>query len=96
MASDMSLLAHGIWAAVVLASVFRVCKVALAFAPHRATATATAYDEIDVPEDLVAYAMQEREAWAQEEVLRAVRERFEELRDWNKVRSAVGIGRIDG
>jgi len=44
----------------------------------------------------VAYAMQEREAWAQEEVLRAVRERFEELRDWNKVRSAVGIGRIDG
>lgn len=92
----MPLLAHAIWAVVVLAAVFRVCQVALAFAPLRNTSGATAYAEIDVPEDLVAYAMQEREAWAQEEVLRAVRERFEELRDWNKVRSAVGIGRIDG
>ena len=52
-------------------------------------------EEVEVPDDLVAYAMQEREAWAQEEVLRAVRERYEELHDWNKVRSAVGIGRID-
>jgi len=39
--------------------------------------------------------MQERESWAQEEVFRAIRERYEELRDWNKVRAAVGVGRID-
>ncbi len=96
MASNVTLLVHGLWAVVVLVAVFRVCQVAVAFAPQRSDVTPTAYHEIDVPEDLVAYAMQEREAWAQEEVLRAVRERFEELRDWNRVRSAVGIGRIDG
>jgi hypothetical protein len=50
---------------------------------------------VEIPNDLVAVAMQERESWAQEETLRAIRERFEDLRDWNKVRAAVGVGRID-
>jgi len=39
--------------------------------------------------------LQENEVWAQEEVMRVVRERYEELGDWNKVRVAVGVGRID-
>jgi hypothetical protein len=51
--------------------------------------------EVIVPDDLVAVAMQENEAWAQEEVLRAITERYEKLQDWNKVRFAMGIGRID-
>jgi len=50
---------------------------------------------VDVPDDLVAVAMQENEAWAQEEVLRAITERYEKLNDWNKVRFAMGVGRID-
>jgi hypothetical protein len=50
---------------------------------------------VEVPEDLQAVATQEQAGWAQEEVLRAIRERFEDLKDWNKVRSAFGIGRID-
>lgn len=49
----------------------------------------------EVPEDLMALAMQENEAWAQEEMVRVIRERYETLRDWNRVRAAMGIGRID-
>jgi hypothetical protein len=50
---------------------------------------------VEVPDDLVAVSMQENEVWAQEEVLRAITERYEKLQDWNKVRFAMGIGRID-
>jgi len=28
-------------------------------------------------------------------VMRVIRERYEELGDWNKVRTAMGVGRID-
>jgi len=50
---------------------------------------------VEVPEDLVAVANQERESWAQEEVLRVIRERYEDLKDWNRVRAAFGVGRIE-
>lgn len=50
---------------------------------------------VEVPEDLLAIAMGEQEAWAQEEVLRAIREKYELLGDWNRVRSAFGVGRRD-
>lgn len=49
----------------------------------------------DVPDDLVAIAMNENELWAQEEVLRVIRERYETYNDWNKVRAAMGLGRRD-
>jgi hypothetical protein len=49
----------------------------------------------DVPEDLVAIAMNENETWAQEEVMRVIRERYETYNDWNKVRAAMGLGRRD-
>jgi len=45
-----------------------------------------------VPEDLMALAMQENEMWAQEELMRVIRERYEMYRDWNRVRSAMGLG----
>jgi hypothetical protein len=91
----LPLLSDLVWGGIVLWCLPEVCDTIRAFAPTRSEATAV-MPETEVPEDLVAFAMQEREAWAQEEVLRAVRERYEELHDWNKVRSAVGIGRIDG
>lgn len=47
---------------------------------------------VDVPEDLMALAMQENESWAQEELMRVMRERYETYRDWNRVRSAMGLG----
>ena len=49
-------------------------------------------EAVDVPEDLLALAMQENEVWAQEELLRVMRERYETYRDWNRVRSAMGLG----
>lgn len=51
---------------------------------------------VEIPEDLVAVAMQETEAWAQEEVVRAIREKYELFADWNRVRASFGIGRVDG
>jgi len=79
--------------------------VAFVFATHRVSSVAKQFAPIppgtidkqdyEVPDDLVAITLQENEVWAQEEVMRVVRERYEELGDWNKVRVAVGVGRID-
>lgn len=49
---------------------------------------------VDIPEDLLAFAMQETEKWAQDATLKVIRERYESFQDWNKVRSAVGIGEL--
>jgi hypothetical protein len=51
-----------------------------------------AFANFTVPDDLMALALQHPEPWAQEDVLKVVRERYEMLRDWNLVRSAMGIG----
>jgi hypothetical protein len=88
------MLIHLLWAAVAVYAIHRVGDIVVRFAPVRSE-TALPSAPVELPDDLVAVAMQERESWAQEEVLRAIRERYEELRDWNKVRAAVGVGRID-
>ena len=88
------LLSALLWPAVVAYGLWRFAPVVERFAPG-AGAVVAEQEVPEVPDDLVAFAMQEREAWAQQEVLRAVRERYDELRDWNKVRIGVGIGRID-
>jgi hypothetical protein len=88
------MLAHLLWAAVTVYAIRQIGDIAVRFAPARPE-TALPPAPVELPDDLVAVAMQERESWAQEEVLRAIRERYEELRDWNKVRAAVGVGRID-
>ena len=90
------MLVHLLWAGVAVYALHRLSAVLERFAPVRSESMAPVADPVvEIPDDLVAVAMQERESWAQEEVLRAIRERFEDLKDWNKVRSAVGIGRID-
>ncbi len=90
------MLVHLLWAAVAVYALHRLSAVLERFAPVRPETMAPVADPIvEIPNDLVAVAMQERESWAQEETLRAIRERFEDLRDWNKVRAAVGVGRID-
>lgn len=85
------ILPHVIWAAVVLYLASRAERLAAA---HRAQADAANAPDlpVEVPDDLIALAMTEQEAWAQEETIRAMRERYEALRDWNKVRIAFGIG----
>lgn len=44
-----------------------------------------------IPDDLAALAFNETEAWAKEEVLRVIREKYEEHHDWQKVRVAFGV-----
>jgi len=89
------MLAHALWAAVAVYAIHRLSAVLDRFAPVRSGPEDAAAPLVEIPEDLVAVAMKERESWAQPETLRAIRERYEELKDWNRVRSAVGIGRID-
>lgn len=79
---------------------------ALAFCAHRFSRAIEAFAPkgglkdspqvtVEIPEDLMALAMSETESWAQEEVARVVREKHDILKDWNRVRAAMGIGRID-
>lgn len=59
--------------------------------------------QVEVPDDIVARAMQESEEWAREEVIKVARMRYAELRGtgvaeaqaWNLVRKAIGVGGID-
>jgi hypothetical protein len=44
---------------------------------------------------LIAIALQYPESWAQEDMMKVIREKYDTLRDWNLVRSAFGVGRID-
>jgi hypothetical protein len=89
------MLHHLLWAAVTVYTVHRLATVAERFVPVRPDTAPLLPPPIEIPEDLVAVANQERESWAQEEVLRVIRERFDDLKDWNRVRAAMGVGRID-
>lgn len=89
----MDLIPHLLWAAVVCYGIARIADTVTLFAPHPIDDPSTLVPE--VPEDLVALAMTEQESWAQEETLRAMRERYETLQDWNLVRAAFGVGRRD-
>ncbi len=90
----MSFVIHLLWAGVAVYFVYTASAVAREFKPV-APPSVLPPPPAEIPEDLVAVANQERESWAQEEVLRSIRERYEDLRDWNRVRSAFGVGRIE-
>lgn len=89
-----------LWASVVAYGLWRgsavVEKVGLAFVerlgdfkPHRESFAPPA--PAPIPDDLSALAFNEQEAWAKEDVLKAIREKYEEHGDWNKVRVAFGV-----
>jgi len=88
----VSLVIHSLWATVAVYFVHTAAGVVREF--KAAPVAPVLPPPVEIPEDLVAVANQEREPWAQEEVLRSIRERYEDLRDWNRVRSAFGVGRI--
>lgn len=93
----VSLLTHGLWAGVALYTVREAVRLGRAVwvTGPDAPVVATAVLNADVPDDLVAVAMQENEPWAQEELMRVIRERYETYHDWNKVRASMGVGRRD-
>jgi len=44
-----------------------------------------------IPSDLASLALQQSEAWAQEESLKAMRELYADVGDWNLVRMKFGV-----
>ncbi len=85
-----------LWPLAAIYAVHRICETVTLFAPVPVEQN----DEDDaysivVPEDLVAVAMQYPDGWAQEDMMKAIREKYDALRDWNLVRSAFNVGRID-
>jgi len=85
-----------LWPIAFVVAAFRFSKALEAFAPKRSDKEEEEDPyNVDIPNDLLAIATAENEVWAQEEVIRVIRERYENLRDWNKVRAAMGVGRID-
>lgn len=96
MCSPAEWLTAVLWPAVAAYAVWRVAAVADQWAPARRPAPeAGPSRDIVVPDDLVALALTHTEQWAQEDTIRAMRERYAELGDWQKVRFAFGIGRLD-
>jgi hypothetical protein len=89
----MTMVGEILWPVALCWAVSRMAEAVERFAPQ---ADEVASDEdVEIPEDLMALAMTHSESWAQEDTLKAIRERYEQLRDWNRVRSAFGIGHID-
>jgi hypothetical protein len=89
----MSDAAHVLWTLVSAYAVWRLAAVAEQFAPRAARAVAEEAP-VEVPDDLVALALQQSETWAQEDTIKAMREKYELTKDWNLVRSAFGVGRV--
>ena len=82
--------AHLLWAAVVVYTVHTVATLVREGRP------AAAQEQVlEVPQDLIAYAMSFSETWAQEDAMRAIQQSYEQWKDWNRVRAAMGIGRMD-
>lgn len=49
---------------------------------------------IEIPPDLMGFALLETEKWAQDSVLETIRERYAKLGDWKKVRVSLGAGEV--
>jgi len=84
-----------LWPAAAVYAIHRICETVTLFAPVRETEQGDDPYDAAVPEDLIALAMQYPDAWAQEDMVKAIREKYDSLRDWNLVRAAFGVGRID-
>lgn len=84
----MTLVESLVWAAVAAYGIWRLARALERFAPEPRPIGA---EEVAVPDDLAALALQESEAWAQRDAMRLIREKFAEKRDWNLVRRAMGV-----
>ncbi len=79
-----------VWAAVALVAL-RQTNVLVTAAVQRGVAVKRE-DPIDIPEDLVAFVNSFGSDWARADAAKAIRERYEQTRNWNMVRRAVGLG----
>lgn len=85
------LLASCVWAGVALYALRR----AFALVESR-RAQPVADDVVPLPPDLAAFVNKFSTDWARADSEKAIRERYERMRDWNAVRRAVGLGVMEG
>lgn len=91
-----------VWAAVVVFGLIRLEAVARHWLALVYPPLVPTEQDVEVPQDIMALAMRESEEWAQEEVIKAAKERFLKVKDatmpdgqrWNLVRRALGIGEL--
>jgi len=84
-----------IWAIVAGAFLWRLDRFAYAWLAIRDPKTHEPA-VVTIPDDLEAFALGEDEPWAQEQMRDVIRERFADLKNWNLVRRAIGVGERDG
>ena len=85
-----------LWPLSILASVWLICKVARdLLQPGELEADELTKWSIEVPNDIVSYAMIESEEWAREDIIRTAREKYFEHGNWNRVRVAFGLAERD-
>jgi hypothetical protein len=89
----LDLLTAMVWAGALWASVTRLATAWERVAMPRPVPVDPDAD-LTMPEDLLALALSEQDAWAQEDVQKVIWERYSDLGDWNLVRQAMGIGRM--
>lgn len=89
----LALLGTLVWAGVAVYGIWRMARVLDRFVPAQTAVSAAAKSEdvAMVPADLVAVAMMESEPWAQDDMMRVIRERYNTFGDWNRVRAAIGV-----
>lgn len=83
-------LAALIWTAPAVLLISKADRFAHRWLDERTHRTDVSKEE-PIPEDLSAFAMMETEKWAQDAVMKVIRERYTELKDWNGVRAAIGV-----
>lgn len=95
-------LASALWAVVAYYAIRRIDSAVGRWLDLQTPPADATVDPIDIPEDIIALAQTYSESWAQEDVLKVARERYEALRQsaiaphqrWNLVRKALGIGTL--
>lgn len=80
-----------IWAGVSVYGLWRFARAVERFAP---LASGITPDDVAIPDDIIAWVAKNDDAWAQDDEMRAVREKYAEHRDWDKVRVALGLAQV--
>ena len=92
--TTLGFLSSLLWASVAMVALFRadqwVTRVLERWVPHGEGPAV-----VRIPNDLLALSSSESEIHAQESVRDAILEAWERYKDWNKVRTALGVGTID-
>ena len=80
-----------LWPAVFAYAIWRFAPIAERFAPVPLGKTTPA--QVVLPDDIIAWASEQSEPWAQDEHLQVAREKYLSVGQvWNKTRRALGIG----